>query len=25
VLIATHAVCDPEKLADIGVALKDQA
>ena len=25
VLIATHAVCDSEKLADIGVALKDQA
>jgi len=25
VLIAAHAVCDPEKLADIGVALKDQA
>ena len=25
VLIATHAVCDAEKLADIGVALKDQA
>ena len=24
-LIASHAVCDPERLADIGVALKDQA